>query len=259
MRDKLSGRFPSASGIEIARLLLPMRVCARPLRATLAASDPVSRRVLWRTAAGSVWGHESDRETLELIATEQLLSIYQQGPVRVNRGDVVLDIGGHLGLFTRTALNAGASQVIVFEPVERHQHCLQATFRAELADGRVRLVPAGAWHSDSPIVLARGNVTCAAEAATAEHPRIEGRRIDTVVAELGLSGVDFIKMDIEGSERHALAGARETLARCSPRLAICTYHLADDPAVIRGLVHEACPAYREFVPSYPREQAYFFA
>lgn len=254
----MSGRFPSASGIEIARLLLPMRLCARPLRATLAASDPVSQRVLWRTAAGVVWGNESDRETLELIATEQLLSVYQQGPVRVVRGDVVLDIGGHLGLFTRTALNAGASQVIVFEPVERHQHCLRTTFRAELAEGRIRLVSAGAWHSDSPIVLAPGHVTCDAEDAAAQHPRIEGRRIDTVVEELGLRGVDFIKMDIEGSQRHALAGARATLARWSPRLAICTYHLPDDPGVIRRLVHDASPSYREFVPSYPREQAYFF-
>ena len=57
--------------------------------------------------------------------------------------------------------------------------------------------------------------------------------------------------------RHALAGARETLARWSPRLALCTYHLPDDPEVIRREVFSANPGYREYIPSYPREQAYF--
>ena len=85
LREKLGGRFPCAAWVEIVRLLLPKRVCAHPLRATIAASDGPTGRILWRTAAGSVWGHDRDRECLELIATEQLLSIYQQGPVRVRR------------------------------------------------------------------------------------------------------------------------------------------------------------------------------
>ena len=47
----------------------------------------------------------------------------------------------------------------------------------------------------------------------------------------------FLKMDIEGEERNALAGCDE-LFRTSPNLcfAICTYHLPDDEEVISSFL-----------------------
>jgi len=51
-------------------------------------------------------------------------------------------------------------------------------------------------------------------------------------------------MDIEGAEPRALTGARETLAKYHPRLAISAYHTPADPERIPILVHEAWPGYR---------------
>jgi hypothetical protein len=63
--------------------------------------------------------------------------------------------------------------------------------------------------------------------------------IDKIVAELSLPRVDFIKMDVEGAEVRAIAGAQATMARFKPRLAIAAEHKPDDeftiPAAVRGV------------------------
>lgn len=48
--------------------------------------------------------------------------------------------------------------------------------------------------------------------------------IDNIINEK----VDFIKLDIEGAEQDAIEGAKETIKKYHPILAICIYHKADD-------------------------------
>jgi hypothetical protein len=66
--------------------------------------------------------------------------------------------------------------------------------------------------------------------------------IDQLVNDLSLERVDFIKMDIEGSEQRAILGAKNTIARFKPRLAIAANHL--DPERIPALVREIWPEYQ---------------
>jgi hypothetical protein len=63
------------------------------------------------------------------------------------------------------------------------------------------------------------------------------RTIDSLVETLALSRVDFIKLDIEGAEKKALAGGRQTLNRFHPRLAIAMEHLPDDPIAIPAAIN----------------------
>jgi hypothetical protein len=62
-------------------------------------------------------------------------------------------------------------------------------------------------------------------------------------------------MDIEGAERSALRGGRETLSRLGPRLVLCIYHRPDDPVALPQLVREARPGYRM---ESNQTQAYFY-
>jgi FkbM family methyltransferase len=76
-----------------------------------------------------------------------------------------------------------------------------------------------------------------------EDQTVEMTTVDAFVEENGLERVDFIKADIEGYERYMLEGAQETLKKFAPRLALCTYHLPDDPEVLESLIKKANPAY----------------
>ena len=68
--------------------------------------------------------------------------------------------------------------------------------------------------------------------------------IDNTIKTLKLDHIDFIKMDIEGAERNAVAGASKTISRFRPKMALATYHLPDDPEVISSLVFNAYPDYK---------------
>ena len=72
---------------------------------------------------------------------------------------------------------------------------------------------------------------------------IETITLDDFVKERKLERVDFIKSDIEGFERYLLQGAQETLKNFAPKLALCTYHLPDDPQVMTDLIMQANPRY----------------
>jgi hypothetical protein len=60
--------------------------------------------------------------------------------------------------------------------------------------------------------------------------------LDSFCKEYNVERVDFIKIDAEGSEREIIKGAKETIKRFKPKMAIAAYHLPDDKKVIPELV-----------------------
>ena len=72
-------------------------------------------------------------------------------------------------------------------------------------------------------------------------------KVDALDHLLGDKKVTFIKMDIEGAEQPALAGARGIIRTQRPRLAICTYHNLEDMLGIPLVIHELCPGYRIYL------------
>jgi FkbM family methyltransferase len=64
--------------------------------------------------------------------------------------------------------------------------------------------------------------------SSSDSTKVPTFTVDQLVEDLNLEKIDFIKMDIEGAEREALAGAETTIARFFPKLAISGYHRVDD-------------------------------
>lgn len=145
-------------------------------------------------------------------------------------GDTVLDCGACIGdislLFAQLAGPAGS--VHLFDPVPLHaRYCeLQRHLNPALAD------------AVNINVLAVGETTQAARRPQGNSDRISPSglaidsfsttSIDDYVARKQLRRVDVIKMDIEGAEVQALAGAAGVVREFRPTLTISAYHRDDD-------------------------------
>ena len=249
---KLRGLLPRAAWSDLLFRSKPQEqlrqawdVTARMVKEKSRGAEPCP--VLWETSAGDFWGRESDFSALGIVFEEQFIrDVYEQGPVGVRPGDVVFDVGSHLGAFTRLALMHGASHVVAFEPDSVNIACYKRTFQQEIAAGRVTLVEAALWEAPGTLDFITGHHSGAGQVhPQGEHPAhlVPATTIDETVARLQLDRLDFIKMDIEGSERYALRGGRESIARFAPQMAICIYHRKDDPEVVPQEVRNARPAY----------------
>jgi len=192
---------------------------------------------LVETPMGRYWTAPHDR-FLKFTLGEEKMEIYAGDEVAVKAGDVVLDCGANVGVFTRTALNHGAGLVVSIEPAPNTVECLRRNFEKEIAAGRVIVVPKGVWSHPDVLELAEGgdgNTTGDSFVLGRDQKnkvRVPLTTIDILVVELALPRVDFVKMDIEGSEKEALRGGKETIRRYHPRMAIASEHLPDDvPAI----------------------------
>ena len=78
-------------------------------------------------------------------------------------------------------------------------------------------------------------------------PEVYLTAIDNVV---GDERVTFIKMDVEGAELKSLMGARNTIIKNHPRLAICAYHKPEDLYELPGYILSIVPEYKFLLRHY---------
>jgi FkbM family methyltransferase len=183
-----------------------------------------------------------------------LLSQYQEPPVIVEEGDIVIDCGAFLGVtslfFAKMAGNSG--KVIAIEPEENNYQALQKT--AKLNEGKVaQIIPlkVAVYKENCELELFVNDLKPSTHTIYGEKIEKKGKlekvkalKIDTLVEQLGLERVDFIKMDIEGAGVDALIGAEKTISQFKPKLAICTYHRPTGPIEIREILSKYNPNYK---------------
>ncbi len=219
----------------------------------LAASHLVQQKdglELWDTPKGQFWIPRGNRYVLPFNLAEMERHVYGSGPEFVHAGDIVLDCGASDGDFTLEALHAGARLVVAVEIAPSNIECLRRTLASQIAAGRVIVYPKGVWDKDDFLMLNTEDTNFAANSVVM-HPdgsrttvRVPLTTIDEMVAELKLPRVDFIKMDVEGAEARAIQGARGTITRFRPRLAIAMEHNEDDEINLPKVVHQVRADYR---------------
>jgi FkbM family methyltransferase len=241
---------PMKNTLEADRnLQLQIQYSNQILRASkVVEKDPAGYHLV-ETPHGRWWIPEGNDFVLPYNLAEQQREVYGVGEFGVRSGDIVLDCGANVGTWTRTALDHGAKLVVGFEPAPENIESYRRNFKEEIASGRVILVPKGVWDKDDILLLKRDPHNSAADSFVMLADGTPGVQaplttIDKAVAELRLDRVDYVKMDIEGAEARALAGARETLAKFHPRLAMAAEHMADDEVRIPEVLRSLAPGYR---------------
>lgn len=164
-----------------------------------------------------------------------LLGRFEPSTVKLYRklvkpGDTVLDIGGNIGAHTLplAGLVGPNGRVIAFEPTDyairkmRANIALNAGLADRISVQQVMLVAPGG-RAVAPSLYSSWPLFDTGEEVHTEH---RGRLMDTsgalamtfdeALRRLGVTSVDFIKLDVDGHEYGVLAGAKDTLAAHKP-------------------------------------------
>jgi FkbM family methyltransferase len=154
-------------------------------------------------------------------------------PARFGPGDVLLDVGAHVGSFAFAALKRGAGLVYCCEPDPGN--FLQLEHNLRPWSDRVRLIPRAVWRSDRDAAVLSlhnphraGNTGAYRLTPETVSPPVSVLAFDELVAAATEGGkrIRLLKIDCEGAEWPILLTAR-TLDRID---AVCgEYHLGDYP------------------------------
>lgn len=152
----------------------------------------------------------------------------------------LVDGGAYNGDSYAAGLAAGATfaEWYAFEPDPANFRDLVATAANARLD-RVALFPCGLGDRCEQIHFASGG-DAGSHAATAGDGDMA---VQVVALDEVLPGLDpnYVKLDIEGYERAALAGMRRTLARSRPDVAVSIYHRPEDLWELPLLMAEMLP------------------
>lgn len=165
---------------------------------------------------------------------------------------VYLDCGVYDGdtikLFNTAAKN-GYKSILAFEPDESIYPKLLSTISNNNITN-VQIIKKGTYdHNGKLRFNPSGVYSSIVNSNKSLQPQIDSAEIDVTTIDSVLDGefADIIKMDIEGAEYKALLGAKNTIIKHKPRLAICLYHNIEDFLEIPELIISLVPEYKLFL------------
>lgn len=178
------------------------------------ATDPIPNELFWRG-----WDGYEPQSTMTFFGL-------------ATRAATVVDVGAHSGLFSMLAAHANpAARVVAVEPfpatfarleanVARNHlqniTCIRAAMGS--APDRRKLF---FYESGLPFVASFSEqfVRARADSPNAiRHEVVEVRTLDELVSELGLGGLDLLKLDCEGFELEVLQGGRSSIQAWRPAI-----------------------------------------
>lgn len=168
-----------------------------------------------------------------------------QGAIECSEGDIAVDAGGCYGdtalYFAHKTGPYGKVASFEFLPINVSVFRRNLALNPDLAS-RIRLYENPVYSATGRELFVIGNgpgTQVVPETSDPTAHKVRTLTVDDLVTGGDFPRIDFIKMDIEGSELEALKGSEKTLREFKPKLAITVYHDFEDfwqiPQYLDGL------------------------
>ncbi len=175
------------------------------------------------------------------LASSLGTSYFESGIFQPSDNEIFVDAGAYRGETTEEFIEwcPAYKKIYCFEPDKVNFEQLRNNVtKTGIRD--IEVYNAGLW--------SKNDVLCFEKHGDASsHIKAKGEeKINAVSLDSLLNGekVTFIKMDIEGAEKEALDGAKNTIKKYAPKLAICIYHKPEDIVELPRYISQLVPEYR---------------
>lgn len=164
--------------------------------------------------------------------------------IPIKSGWTVVDIGASIGVFSvyasqKVGMNG---KVIAFEPETTSYEALLDNITAN-GTRNIYPVKAGVWSSGGTKDIRKNNGNLGASSMLFGEGNGETVRVDTLerlLKEMGITHVDFIKIDTEGAATEILKGCSRQFLQNIDNFAIAAYHVPyENPAKLSDVLKDA--------------------
>ncbi len=162
----------------------------------------------------------------------------------------------------KTAIDAGAYNGDTVRELKYYSPTLERVYALEpdrrnfrklseyaAAESNIEVIPLqyAAWNEKTVLEYdASGNRNSGVNPSAKKTVSVNADKIDSITNEK----IDYIKYDVEGSEREALLGSAETIRKHRPVLLVSAYHRSEDIFELPALIHEIEPSYKLYLRRY---------
>lgn len=204
-------------------------------------ADEQSRLVYEKVTAYKITGELKFLRECETLPEEAYRNIIKPEICRK-----YVDLGAFNGDTVAEFLKYGGKSdcgIIAVEPDARNFRKLSAA--TEKLDN-CRCINAAAWDLS-------GEICFSSAGGRMGRADKQGKPVKCVSVDDVLQGspADYVKYDVEGSEKQALQGTSQTIKKFAPKLCVAAYHRLEDMIELPLMIHELQPGYKFYFRHYP--------
>ena len=164
----------------------------------------------------------------------------------IKKDDIVFDAGANIGILSAvySHLVGNNGKVYSFEPISETFFQLKETLALNRCDNAIPIkIALSDKHGSAEMQIFDKSLSGLSSLAKPEYPAynstsvpIKTETLDNICAEFRITGIDFLKIDVEGFEKEVLAGAGELLK--NNMIKFIQFEISDAPLTASGKTPE---------------------